>query len=123
MLPERRGCTPESQARRIQTQRRNARAQHGWIAARLNVLGNGVGNSGFARLRRFDPKGNKVHPHARHWQRLAELVGVQPENWSHQLADTWLTNTRALSLIRDADKPSKCIQCSMIVASDEFVEP
>ncbi len=68
--------TPESQARRIRTQRRNARAQHGWIAANQPVwldqrtyvrsnsaiafnfdrLSDRNGNPGFARLRGFDPK-------------------------------------------------------------------
>lgn len=87
----------DSQARRTETQRRNARAQHGWIAAEhpswldqetyvnrilprlsdltVSSIASAIHVSqGYADSVR---KG-KVHPHARHWQTLAELVGVTP---------------------------------------------
>ena len=85
----------DSQTRRKETQQRNARAQHGWIAAnhpawldqetyvnqilpRLSGLTASVIAStievslGYADSIR---KG-KAHPHARHWLMLARLVGV-----------------------------------------------
>ena len=85
----------DSQARRTETQRRNARAQHGWIAAKhpswldqetyvnrilprlsgltVSAIASAIQVSlGYADSIR---KG-KVHPHARHWQTLANLVGV-----------------------------------------------
>ncbi len=91
--------TLESQARRTKTQRRNARAQHGWIAAtqpswldqrtyvdRIQPLLSTLTSSKIASAIQVSLgyadsiRKGKVHPHARHWQRLAELVGVQPGN-------------------------------------------
>ena len=89
----------DSQARRIETQRRNARAQHGWIAAkhpvwldqdtyvkrilpRLSGLtGSAIASAIQVSLGYADSiRKGKVHPHARHWQKLAELVGVSQDD-------------------------------------------
>jgi CRISPR-associated endonuclease Cas1 len=87
--------TQESQALRTETQRRNARAQHGWIAAAhpawlshetymsrilprlsgltVSAIASAIQvSSGYADSIR---KG-KIHPHARHWIKLANLVGT-----------------------------------------------
>jgi hypothetical protein len=85
----------DSQARRTETQRRNARAQHGWIAAehpawltqevyvsRILPKLSGLTASAIAEAIQVSlgyadsVRKGKVHPHARHWQRLADLVGV-----------------------------------------------
>jgi hypothetical protein len=86
---------PASQALRIATQRRNARAQHGWIAAnqpawldqrayveriqpRLSTLtASAIADAIHVSLGYADSiRKGKVHPHARHWQTLADFVGV-----------------------------------------------
>ncbi len=85
----------ESQARRRDTQRRNARAQHGWIAAehpawltqeayvnRILPKLSGLTASAIASAIQISLgyadsiRKGKVHPHARHWKRLATLVGA-----------------------------------------------
>jgi CRISPR-associated endonuclease Cas1 len=87
-----------SQARRTQTQRRNARAQHGWIASehpswldqetyvnrilpRLSGLTvSAIASAIQVSLGYADSiRKGKVHPHARHWQALADLVGISPD--------------------------------------------
>ena len=87
--------TPDSRARRTETQRRNARAQHGWIAAehpswldqetyvnRILPLLSGRTVSAIASAIQVSLgyadsiRKGKVHPHARHWEQFAELVGV-----------------------------------------------
>jgi hypothetical protein len=83
----------DSQARRTETQRRNARAQHGWVAAnhpswldqetyvsrilpRLSGLtAAGISTAINVSLGYADSiRKGKVHPHARHWKALADLV-------------------------------------------------
>lgn len=94
-LGRRAALAVDSQARRTATQRKNARAQHGWIAAEhpswldqetyvsrilprlsgltVSALASAIQVSlGYADSIR---KG-KVHPHARHWLTLAKLVDV-----------------------------------------------
>jgi CRISPR-associated endonuclease Cas1 len=85
----------DSQARRTETQRRNARAQHGWIAAehpawldqetyvkRIMPRLSGLTVSAIASAIQVSlgyadsVRKGKVHPHARHWQTLANLVGL-----------------------------------------------
>ena len=85
----------KSQARRTETQRRNARAQHGWIAAehptwldqetyvnrilpRLSELtASAIASAMQVSLGYADSiRKGKVHPHARHWQMLANLVSI-----------------------------------------------
>ncbi len=85
----------DSQARRIETQRSNARAQHGWIAAEhpawldqetyvnrilpslSGLTGSSIASAIEVSLGYADSiRKGKVHPHARHWWKLAELVGV-----------------------------------------------
>jgi CRISPR-associated endonuclease Cas1 len=85
----------DSQVKRQKTQRRNANAQHGWIAAdhptwldqetyvtrilpRLSGLtASAIASAIQVSLGYADSiRKGKVHPHARHWQNLAELVGV-----------------------------------------------
>jgi hypothetical protein len=85
----------ESQTRRKETQRRNALAQHGWIAAehpkwldqetyvdRISPRLSGLTASAIASAIQVSVgyadsiRKGKVHPHARHWQALANLVGV-----------------------------------------------
>jgi CRISPR-associated endonuclease Cas1 len=89
--------TADSQARRTETQRRNAHAQHGWIAAehppwldqetyvnrilprlsRLTV--SAIASAIQVSLGYADSiRKGKVHPHARHWQTLADLVSISP---------------------------------------------
>lgn len=87
--------TTDAQARRKKTQRRNARAQHGWIAAehpawldqetyvdRILPRLAGLTASAIASAMRVSLgyadsiRKGKVHPHARHWLALAELVEV-----------------------------------------------
>jgi CRISPR-associated protein Cas1 len=85
----------KAQAKRTATQRRNARAQHGWIAAmqpswldqdayvnriqpRLAELTvSSIASAIRVSLGYADSiRKGKVHPHARHWAKLAELVAV-----------------------------------------------
>jgi hypothetical protein len=94
-LGRKKARTAFSQARRIATQRRNARAQHGWIASmqpswldqdtyvnriqpRLAELtASAIASAIRVSLGYADSiRKGKVHPHARHWANLAELVGV-----------------------------------------------
>ncbi len=89
--------TPDSQARRTETQRRNARAQHGWIAAKhpawldqetyvsrilphlSGLTASSIASAIQVSLGYADSiRKGKVHPHARHWPALAELVGAYP---------------------------------------------
>ena len=89
--------TVDSQARRTETQRRNARAQHGWIAAehpswldqetyvnrilpRLSGLTvSAIASAIQVSLGYADSiRKGKVHPHARHWQKLADVVAISP---------------------------------------------
>jgi hypothetical protein len=88
--------SPDSQARRTESQRRNALAQHGWIAAehpkwldqetyvnrilpRLSELtAPAIASAIQVSIGYADSiRKGKVHPHARHWQTLAELIGVR----------------------------------------------
>jgi CRISPR-associated endonuclease Cas1 len=89
----------ESQTKRAESQRRNANARRGWIAAehpswldqetyvkqilpRLSTLTvSSIASAIDVSLGYADSiRKGKVHPHARHWLKLAELVGVfQPE--------------------------------------------
>jgi hypothetical protein len=90
--------TADSQARRTETQRRNARAQHGWIAAdhpswldqetyvnRILPLLAGLTVSAIASAIQVSMgyadsiRKGKVHPHARHWPTLANLVSISQE--------------------------------------------
>lgn len=85
----------DSQAKRKETSLRNARAQHGWIAAnhpswldqetyvtRILPRLSGLTSSAIVTAIQVSLgyadsiRKGKVHPHARHWQRLANLVGV-----------------------------------------------
>jgi CRISPR-associated endonuclease Cas1 len=85
----------KAQEQRIKKQRRNARAQHGWIAAkqpswldqdayvtRIQPRLAELTYSAIASAIQVSPgyadaiRKGKVHPHARHWLKLAELVGV-----------------------------------------------
>ncbi|MDQ2945457.1 MAG: CRISPR-associated endonuclease Cas1 [Acidobacteriota bacterium] len=87
-----------SQARRTETSRRNARAQHGWIAAnhpswlnqetyvnRILPRLSGLTVSAIASAIKVSLgyadsiRKGKAQPHARHWQALAELVGILPD--------------------------------------------
>jgi CRISPR-associated endonuclease Cas1 len=87
--------TVDSQARRTETQRRNAHAQHGWIAAehpswldqetyvsrilpRLSGLtASTIASAIQVSLGYADSiRKGKVQPHARHWKSLAVLVAV-----------------------------------------------
>jgi len=87
--------TADSQARRTDTQRRNAQAQHGWIASehpswldqelyvrrilpRLTGLTvSSIASAISVSLGYADSiRKGKIHPHARHWLTLAGLVGV-----------------------------------------------
>jgi CRISPR-associated endonuclease Cas1 len=89
----------DSQARRKETQRRNARAQHGWIAAdhpswldqeayvrRILPRLSGLTVSTIASAIKVSLgyadsiRKGKVHPHARHWVKLAKLVRVGKGN-------------------------------------------
>lgn len=98
-LGRRAALSTDSQAKRIQTQRRNARAQHGWIAAnhpswldqetyvkqiqpRLSGLAaSAIASTINVSLGYADSiRKGKVHPHARHWETLAALVGVARES-------------------------------------------
>jgi CRISPR-associated endonuclease Cas1 len=91
--------TADAQARRTATQRRNALAQHGWIAAehpswldqdtyvtrvlpRLSGLtASSIASATNVSLGYADSiRKGKVHPHARHWRKLAELVGIDDPN-------------------------------------------
>jgi CRISPR-associated endonuclease Cas1 len=84
-----------AQAKRTATQSRNARAQHGWIAAnqpawltqevyvtRILPRLAELTYSAIASAIQVSPgyadaiRKGKVHPHARHWVKLAEMVGV-----------------------------------------------
>jgi CRISPR-associated endonuclease Cas1 len=88
----------DSQARRTETQRRNARAQHGWIAAahpswldqetyvnrilpRLSELTvSAIASAIQVSLGYADSiRKGKAQPHSRHWQKLADLVGIFPD--------------------------------------------
>lgn len=85
----------DSQARRKETLLRHARAQHGWIAAehpawldqetyvtriqpRLSELtASAIASAMHVSLGYADSvRKGKVHPHARHWAALADLVGL-----------------------------------------------
>lgn len=85
----------ESQARRKETRLRNARAQQGWIAANhptwldqetyvnrilphlSELTTSAIASAIQVSLGYADSiRKGKVHPHARHWQTLADLVGV-----------------------------------------------
>ena len=85
----------KAQAKRTATQRRNARAQHGWIAANqpawltqeayvtrilprlAQVTASAIAEAIQVSLGYADSvRKGKVHPHARHWVKLAEMVGV-----------------------------------------------
>jgi CRISPR-associated endonuclease Cas1 len=87
----------ESQVRRTETQRRNARAQHGWIAeehpgwlnqdtyvTRILPRLSGLPVSAIASAIQVSLgyadsiRKGKTHPHARHWQTLADLVCILP---------------------------------------------
>jgi len=89
---------PDSQAKRRETQRKNARAQHGWIAAEhpkwldqdlyvTKILPrlSGLTASAIASAIRVSVgyadsiRKGKVHPHARHWHKLARLVSVSAD--------------------------------------------
>jgi hypothetical protein len=94
-LGRRAALSSDSQALRRETGRRNAHAQHGWIASKhpawldqetyvsrilprlaertASAIASAIQVSlGYADSIR---KG-KVHPHARHWQKLSELVHI-----------------------------------------------
>ena len=96
-LGRRQARTASSQARRIATQRRNARAQHGWIASRqpswldqdtyvnrvqprlAELTASAIASAIRVSLGYADSiRKGKVHPHARHWVKLAELVEYSP---------------------------------------------
>jgi CRISPR-associated endonuclease Cas1 len=85
----------KAQAKRTATQRRNARAQHGWIAANqpgwltqeayvsriqprlAELTASAIAEAIQVSVGYADSvRKGKVHPHARHWAKLAELVGV-----------------------------------------------
>lgn len=85
----------QSQARRKETQMRNARAQRGWIASKhpawldqetyvnrilprlSDLTASAIADAIQISLGYADSiRKGKVHPHARHWQKLAALVGV-----------------------------------------------
>ena len=93
-----------AQAKRTETLRRNALAQHGWVAAehpkwldqatyvnRILPRLSGLTASAIASAIQVSVgyadsiRKGKVHPHSRHWQTLATLVGISRINKIEQI--------------------------------------
>jgi hypothetical protein len=87
----------ESQTKRAETQRRNASARRGWIASEhpawldqdtyVKLILPGLSGLTVASIASAievslgyadSVRKGKVHPHARHWLKLAELAGIGP---------------------------------------------